>query len=160
MVTLRRLGWLVIGASTWWVSQSPAQALAGPQYAMPRTEVRHLRSAKVDQDYALYVSLPRHYADSTRHYPLVVTLDADYSFGITRNVVDHFVDRDRLPEMIVVSIAYPGASEDTDLYHRTRTRDYTPTHTLEEGYSPEIQKLYGGGPAFLSFITTELFPFL
>ena len=156
----RLLGWILIGTSTWWASAPPMSVADAPQYAMPRTEVRHLRSGKVDQDYALYVSLPRHYTDSTKRYPLVLTLDADYAFGISRNVVDHFVDRARLPEMIVVSIAYPGASEDMDLYHRTRTRDYTPTHSLEGAYSPEIGKLSGGGPAFLNFITTELFPFL
>lgn len=143
------------------VARWPAPGAGPPEpYAMPRTQVRRFHSDAVGQDYLLYVSLPRGHAQSAEPHPLVVTLDAEYAFGLVRNVVEHFVDRNGLPPLVLVSVAYPGASEDLDTYRRTRTRDYTPTHTPKGGYSPQIQQLSGGGPVFRSFLETELLPFL
>jgi len=134
---------------------------AGPQpYSLPRTEVRRIHSQAVELEYVLYVSLPRHYHESTQAYPLLITLDADYAFALAHNVVEHLVDRGDLPEMVIVSIAYDGADENRDVYRRERTRDYTPTHTLEGGYGPEFQKFSGGAEKFRGFITEELIPFL
>ncbi len=45
-------------------------------------------------------------------------------------------------------------------YRRQRTRDYTPTFTLEGGYGPDFQKYSGGGKSFLEFIADELMPFV
>jgi predicted alpha/beta superfamily hydrolase len=151
---------LAVGTGALGAVSQPAPLQEVPAYVAPRTEVRRFRSKAVGDDYLLYVGLPRHYAGSTNRYPLVVTLDAEYAFALTRNVIEHFSDRDRLPEMILVSVAYPGASDDLDVYRRTRTRDYTPTNTLEGGYSPEMQAFSGGGPAFRRFLVDELLPFL
>jgi uncharacterized protein len=130
-------------------------------FSLPNTRVVTLKSHVNGQTYTLYVSLPRGYArHPERRYPVVYTLDADYAFPIVSSVTTHFADRGNMPPVIVVSIAYPGGISDMDAYHRNRTRDYTPTHTLKGGYGPEIQKLSGGGPAFRRFITSELFPYV
>jgi len=132
-------------------------------YVVPHTEVFDLRSDDIGQTYEIRVALPDSYGtpDQQESYPLLVLLDADYSFAIARNVVQHLAKRhNQLPEMIIVAIAYPGAEEDYDLYHRTRTRDYTPFFFPTGGYGPEIQQLSGGGPAFLNFIENDLFPAL
>lgn len=146
-----------------WVSALAAQGDPGtmlPPYTVPRSEVRRLHSDSVGVDYLLYVSLPRSFSGGLSRYPLIVTLDADYAFPLAHAVVEHFVDRGDLPEMIVVSIAYEGARDDLDLYRRDRTRDYTPTATLEGGYGPAFQRFSGGGPRFRAFIAHELLPFL
>jgi predicted alpha/beta superfamily hydrolase len=156
----RHLTWPILALAGWWARPVPPPPAETGPYVLPRTEVRQLHSQAVGQDYLLYVSLPRHYADSTTHYPVVITLDAEYAFALTRNVVEHFVDRDRLPELLLVSIAYPGASDDLDVYRRTRTRDYTPTYVPDGGYGPAIQQFSGGGPAFRRFLVRELLPFL
>jgi hypothetical protein len=83
-------------------------------------------------------------------------LDADYSFAIARNIVEHLTDRDDLPEMILVGIAYDGPLR----YRLNRTRDYTPTFVPDDGYGPEYQKHSGGGPDFRAFIKNELIPFM
>lgn len=147
------------------MTSTPVAAQRGPivvlgPYTVPRSEVRQLHSDSVGIDYLLYVSLPRSYGTSLGRYPLIVTLDADYAFPLTHAVVEHFVDRGDLPEMIVVSIAYEGAREDLEVYRRQRTRDYTPTATMEGGYGPTYQQFSGGGPRFRAFVAHELLPFL
>lgn len=102
------------------------------------------------------MSLPRDYAEGSRRYPVVYLLDADYSFAIARNVVEHLADRGRLPWAILVGIGYDGPPR----YREHRTRDYTPTHVPTGGYGPEWQRHSGGGPAFRRFLAEELFPFV
>jgi len=123
---------------------------------LPNTELHRLTSKRGQVDYKIYVALPSGYEHGKNRYGIVYLLDADYSFAIARNVVEHLSDRNHLPPLIVVGVAYDGPLR----YRLNRTRDYTPTHTLEGGYGPEMQKHSGGGPAFSDFITNELVPFI
>ena len=130
-------------------------------YTLPNSQVLPLHSASTGQDYLLYVSLPRDYAqDPKKRYPVIYTLDADYSFAIAANTTGHFADRGDMPPVIVVSIAYPGGISDMHAYQMNRTRDYTPTHSPEGGYGPESQAVSGGGPKFRDFIVNELIPYV
>ena len=130
--------------------------LAATPVTIPNSEVRTLESRQNGIGYKIYVGLPNGYEEGSRRYGVVYTLDADYSFAIARNVVEHLADRDHLEPLIVVSIAYDGPPQ----YRLNRTRDYTPTHTLEGGYGPEMQKHSGGGRTFRQFLTDELVPFI
>lgn len=121
-----------------------------------RTEVRRLTSKTNGVDYELYVALPHGYGDKGRRFPVLYTLDADYSFLLARNIVDHLSERDHLDEILVVGVGYGGPPA----YRLHRTRDYTPTFVADGGYGPELQKLSGGGPKFLDFLATELIPFI
>jgi predicted alpha/beta superfamily hydrolase len=121
---------------------------------LPRTEVRRIESKINGVPYAIYVSLPPGYESEERHYPVVYLLDAGYSFAIAHNVVEHLVERRHLDPLILVAIAYDGPLQ----YRLNRTRDYTPSRTLDGGYGPEYQRHSGGGPKFFRFITEELIP--
>jgi uncharacterized protein len=123
---------------------------------LPRTTTLHVTAKSNGVAYKLYVSLPRDYGQSRQRYPVIYTLDADYSFAVARNVVEHLADRDHLRWAIVIGIAYDGPEQ----YRINRTRDYTPTHTLEGGYGPEYQKHSGGGPKFRQFLGEELIPMI
>ncbi len=128
---------------------------------VPNTETFELRSRAIGQTYDIRVALPDSYGteEAPESYPLLVLLDADYSFAIARNVVQHLAARNnQLPEMIIVAIAYPGAEGNPELYRMTRTRDYTPFFFPTGGYGEEFQANSGGGPAFLNFIENDLFP--
>lgn len=127
-------------------------------YLVPRTEVHHVKASANGQEYVLYVARPR--STGAHRLPVVWVLDADYSFVIARNVIEHLSDRGDLPEMIVVGVSYPGGIEVLDDYRRRRTRDYTPTHSPTGGYGPEFQKLSGGGPAFRDALERDLIPFV
>ena len=58
----------------------------------------------------------------------------------------------------LVGIAYSGEPQ----YRLNRTREYTPTHTLEVTPGDEHQKPFpkhsGGGPKFREFLRGELLP--
>src|SRR5262245_22634487 len=95
-------------------------------YVVPNTQVRALHSAETGADYQLLIATPPDYKTSGKKYPVVFMLDADYSFALTRNIVQHYVERKQLPEMILVAIAYPGAADSLEVYRENRKRDYTP----------------------------------
>jgi uncharacterized protein len=128
---------------------------AFPPVILPNTEVRLLPSKNVNKDYKLYISLPKSYAEIQKSFDVVYLLDADYAFAIARNVVEHLSDRNNLPELILVGIAYDGPLQ----YQKNRTRDYTPTNSTV-GYSEEIQVYSGGADNFKAFIQDELQPFI
>jgi uncharacterized protein len=142
------------------LSVAIAFSAAGAAVTLPRTSVRELKAKANGVDYRLYVSLPRDYATSKERYPVIYVLDADYSFAIAHNVVEHLADRQHLPWAIVVGIAYGGEPR----YRENRTRDYTPTHTLDVGPGTEHQRPYqkhsGGGPKFRDFLRRELLPLI
>ena len=123
-----------------------------------RTEVRTLKSEANGVAYKLYVSLPHGYGQPGKTFPVVYLLDANYSFLIARNISDH------LSDLILVGIGYDTPNDafawQSESYHRNRTRDYTPKFFPTGGYSPEMQKVSGGGPKFRAFIEKELVPFI
>jgi predicted alpha/beta superfamily hydrolase len=137
------------------VSRASAQDVVLP-VVLPGTEQRLLDSEAVGVRYKLYVSLPGGYESSELDYPVVYVLDADYSFAIARNVMEHLSDRGDLPPSILVGIAYDGP----DAYRANRTRDYTPTYVPTAGYGLEYQAVSGGAPKFRQFISDELVPFV
>ncbi len=137
-----------------------ASAAAAEPYVVPNSQVIPLHSKQTGADYQLFVSLPLDYDKTRKSYPVVYMLDADYSFAIVRNVVQHFVEREDLPPMILVAIAYPGAATNRETYKKNRTRDYTPVYAPDGGYGAEYQKVSGGAAKFRSFIATELVPMI
>ena len=129
-----------------------AAVLLAALVTLPNTDVKHIRSEANDVEYKLYIALPNGYESGDRRYGVLYVLDADYSFAIARNVVEHLSDRDHLEPLIVVGVAYGGPLQ----YRLNRTRDYTPSHTLEGGYGRKMQKHSGGGAKFSRFLTREL----
>ena len=121
--------------------QAPAQE-APAQVSLSRTLQHTLHSEEAGISYKLYLALPESYGQENRTYPVVFLLDADYAFGIARNVLDHLAARNDLPEAILVGIAYAGP------------------HVPTGGYRPEFQAVSGGGPGFKAFLTRELIPFI
>lgn len=136
----------------------PSPALAG-QVTLPYTDVFYLKSKANGIAYKLYVSYPREFPETTHAYPLIVSLDADYSFAIIRNIVEHLSDRRDTPPMVVVGIGYAGETT-LQSYRENRSRDYTPVFDPDDGYGPEFQKQSGSAPQFLAFIRDELLPLM
>ncbi len=98
----------------------PSSAGVPAAYALPNTQVREIQSTANHAFYRQFIATPPDYATSGKTYPVVYMLDADYSFALTRNVVQHFVERGKLPEMILIAIAYPGAADDMEVYYSNR----------------------------------------
>jgi uncharacterized protein len=139
-----------------------AKVQAQTPVTLERTEQRLITAANNGVTYKLYIALPEHYGEPGRRFPVAYLLDADYSFAIARNIVDHLAARNDLPEIILVGIAYTGPPA----YQLNRSRDYTPTHVAddgnipERGYGAETRDVSGGGPRFREFIERELVPFI
>lgn len=129
-------------------------------FVVPNTEVLSLHSKATGAKYELLIALPSDYRKTKKFYPVVYMLDADYSFALVRNIVQHFVEREDLPPMILVAIAYPGASSSRQAYRMNRTRDYTPVYAPDGGYGAEYQKVSGGAARFRAFFSRELTPYI
>lgn len=142
-----------LALAAWLLFLSPL--LAAP-VTLPGTEIVDVTAKSNGIDYRVYVWVPPGYEEGSKRYGVVYTLDADYSFAIARNVVEHLSDRDHLEPLIVVSVAYGGPNR----YRLNRTRDYTPTFSPDGGYGKEMQKHSGGGVKFRDFLTTELVPLI
>jgi uncharacterized protein len=133
------------------------EIVATAPVVLPDTRVERLHSRINGIDYTLYIGLPPAFRDDgDEAHPLLILLDADYSFPIAHGIVTHLRDRNDLPDLVVVGIAYAGPPA----YRRHRTRDYTPTHVADGGYGADIHRHSGGGPAFARFIEGELLPHL
>jgi len=139
----------------------PATADNIAPYTVPNTQVRAVHSQETGADYQLFIATPPDYKTSGKTYPVVYMLDADYSFALTRNIVQHYVERKQLPEMILVAIAYPGAAESLEVYRENRKRDYTPSLIpAAKASSADEPVAQGGAIRFRDFIANEVIPFM
>lgn len=122
-----------------------------PEAAVFHSEVRSLVSSIIGQEFQIPVWLPPSYAESERTYPILYLLDANVNFGMAADAVTLLLFGPEIPEIIVAGIGYPIRSYDD--WGANRARDLTPTAMDETPGS-------GGADKFLSFIRTELIPFV
>lgn len=125
-------------------------------FVLNNTFMHQVKSKSNGVSYRLYISLPKHYASTKKHYPVIYLLDADYSFALAKQITDHLSARHKLKETIIVGIAYA----DSEKYKANRTRDYTPSFVENGGYGPKYQKDSGGAEKFYQFIESELLPLI
>ena len=121
-----------------------------PQVEILGTQLQHLSSAIVGQEYDLYVNLPRGYQDTTRTFPVIFLLDGQWDFPLVQAIFGEQYYDGFVPAAITVGITWGGVNPN---YDSLRARDFTPTH-LEQ--APQS----GGGPKFLKFIKDELIPYI
>lgn len=115
-------------------------ALDGDYFALRSTEARHL--------YHIYVRLPEGYqAEPKRRYPVVYVLDGDSLFPILAATHLFLTIDDKIPEAIVVGIAYGSFDKPTNRRHI----DFMPPAS---GVPPEES----GTVAFQRFLKNELLP--
>jgi uncharacterized protein len=130
------------------VSLLPAYAAA---QSIELGERLTVRSDTLGEERVIFVRTPRQYATATERYPVLYLTDGEAQFAHTAATVEFLARNARMPEMIVVAIG------NTD-----RTRDLTPTKatlTRPDGRPMEFPTA-GGADKFLTFIATELKPFI
>lgn len=128
-------------------------------FSVERSSIVEIQSEVLGRDYNLYVRLPRSYNPaSSRKYPIVFLLDADYSFPLASSLDRQLANSGRIEDLILVGVSY-SKGDPADV---SRTRDYTPTHSPKEsiGHSAEAKLASGHAGAFLEFMRTELLPFV
>ena len=115
------------------------------------TQLLSLTSSVVaGQEYAIQVSLPQHYSDTTRSFPVVYVLDGQWDFALVQAIYGQQYYDGFVPGLIIVGITWGGAHPNVD---SLRARDYTPTHGDQIPQS-------GQAARFLSFMKQELIPFI
>ncbi|TGY89792.1 alpha/beta hydrolase [Marinicauda algicola] len=149
---------LTIAATATLAALSIGAAGAQDPFVLPETEVHALPAAANAIEYELYVKVPEECRAREDGCPVVYLLDAEYSFALAANITEHLADRNRIPHLIVVSIAYRDKTEEG--YRSNRSRDYTPVFDPDDGYGERYQAESGGAPAFLDAIETEIVPYV
>jgi predicted alpha/beta superfamily hydrolase len=124
--------------------------LAFPTFAQEPAVIR-IESKVMGETRQILVRTPASYATGSQKYPVLYMTDGDRQLPHTAATVDFLSREGRMPEVIVVGIS------NTD-----RTRDLTPTHveTLQQDGRTLQFPTSGGGAKFLSFIETEVIPYV
>jgi uncharacterized protein len=141
--------------------KSPPVTLAG-------TATHRLKSAHLDDELRIEVSLPLEYDDTTRQYPVVYLLDGYWYFPLVSQALRLLEMDEELQPVIVVGIGYePGelshAQENVRVTH-LRCRDLTPTLDPSDWWRAAAGRPLGIGvetghaDEFLRVIETEIKP--
>lgn len=105
-----------------------------------------LHSQETGRDYHIYVRLPHGYTDAgNQRYPVVYLLDGDTTFPMLAPLHLFLQFDDKLPEAIIVGIAYGSFLSDTN------KRDVDFQLILQDGRE-------GGALQFLAMLENELVP--
>lgn len=115
-----------------------------------------IKSQIVNEDRSILISVPEGYQTYQQtSYPVIYILDGETNFNYLSSVY-HYLSREPfgiLPQAILVGIP------NTD-----RTRDLTPTAVSGgrggSGKGSRTSPISGGNPAFMNFVSKELFPFI
>jgi hypothetical protein len=131
-------------------AQMKDSSMVPPQVEIAGTQLLKITSSICNQEYVLDVNLPRGYGDTTKTFPVLFLLDAQYDFTLIQAIYGEQYYDGFIPEIVVVGITWGGKNLD---YDKLRARDLTPTDVSHNGQ-------YGNAPNFLAFIKKELIPFV
>ena len=136
-----------------------------PPYCIPRTEIHHLYSAAIDQEYQISVALPRGYSAESHPLPVLYLLDAAALFGTVAEGQRLMSLVQEIPDIVIVGIGYPV--QDFTETVNLRRRDLTPTQDrrvledLAEKNAGEVPtRAMGYAEDFYRFIREDLMLFL
>lgn len=110
-------------------------------------EYFEFQSDVLERSLHIYVRLPHGYDDNSSDYPIVYLLDGDSLFPILASNHLFLTYDDKLPEAIIVGVAYGSF----DPAINKRSYDYTPN-------SPDAKEGHGGAANFHQFLQNELIP--
>lgn len=140
--------WLVVVMSAgWFGALHPASAAQlDDSIAIGRSTT--VWSDVLQEQRRILISLPPHYRESAKAYPVLYVLDAEAQFHAVTGAVESLSTfSERIPEMIVVGVT-----------NTLRSRDLTPRSesAVDLKYAPES----GGANSFLQFLHEELQPWV
>jgi len=129
------------------------QTIPYPAVAIAYTELRHIKSCVVGQDYQVRIRLPENYATTKELYPVLYLLDGDHAFAMATDIVQYLIYDEHIPDMIIASPAYGSKILFKDGGTNMRSRDFPPFPTHYTEMKPR-------GAAYLQFMEQELIPFV
>ena len=124
-----------------------------PSVPIANSQLRHLRSTIVGQDYQIKIRLPENYANSTSLYPVLYLLDGDHAFAMSTDIVQYLIYGQLIPDLIIASTAYGSKAGPNEGGINMRNRDLVPFQYPDTGMAP-------GAAEYLEFFEKELIPFI
>jgi predicted alpha/beta superfamily hydrolase len=121
-----------------------------PEVEIAGTQLLTIHSSIANQEYVLDINLPRGYDDTTKAFPVLYLLDAQWDFPLIQALYGQQYYDGFVPGIVIVGITWGGNNPD---YDKLRARDLTPTDINHNGQ-------FGNAQNFLAFITQELIPFI
>jgi predicted alpha/beta superfamily hydrolase len=103
----------------------------------------NVKSKILNEEREIYVYLPRSYRETGLTYPVIYLLDGHSLHNVCASFVQHYANRDRIPQAIVVGIVSTERLRDFSSIKRA-------TANGEMGG--------GGAENFINFMSKELFP--
>ena len=112
-------------------------------------ETYEIKSNILGESREIYVSLPPNYNQNVHDYPIILVLDGEFMFDITRSMTSLWASRNYMPESIIIGIPNPTNSKPFDM-------------ALEvNGANGKIYYQGGGDPkTYMQFFKEELLPLL
>ncbi len=144
---MRAFGAVLVGLLVAFAVGRPALAQTPELPAALRGDAFRLESAELGRGFDIYVRLPDGYDEEGPAYPVVYLLDGDSLFPILAANHLFLAYDDRLPEAVVVGIAYGG-------FDRSVNRRHIDFQSPGEGV-PEGED---GAEAFLAFLRSQVLP--
>ena len=114
------------------------------------TQLLHINSSIVNQEYDLYINLPRNYSDTSKIFPVLFLVDAQWDFPLVQSLYGEQYYDGFVPSIVVVGITWGGKNPNYDIL---RQRDLTPS--LVQATQPS-----GNASKFLESIKKEIIPFV
>lgn len=115
------------------------------------TEMRSIHSDIVNDDYYLYIKLPKDYNETDERYPVIYLLDGDIAFTMAWSTVRYLQYGKQVPDVIIVGIGYGSLLSSDE--ENMRDRDYTISKLPGSDIS-------GGADNFLKSLKSEMIPFI
>ncbi len=131
-------------------AQTQNPMVNAPEVSIAGTKLLPLKSTITGKDYNLYINLPAGYGDTSKTFPVVYLIDAQWDFPLVQAIYGEQYYDGFIPELVIVGITWGGSHPN---YDQLRAHDFTPTDISKNG-------TYGNAPQFLSFISGELMPYI
>ncbi|MEZ5264569.1 MAG: alpha/beta hydrolase-fold protein [Acidimicrobiales bacterium] len=110
----------------------------------------------LEGDRVLHVALPEGYEDSDQDYPLLVCLDAQWTFGTVCDASLNLGLARLLPRVVVAGIGWQATR--ARQVTRLRAESYTPTAAAYPPFMAPAGAATGGGPAYLAWLLERALP--
>ena len=121
-----------------------------PEVSIKGSQVRTITSVNTNKNYDLWISPPQGYEKSTKNYPVIFLLDAQWDFTLMVSLYGQLYADGDIPAAILVGVTWNG--EDID-YGELRVQDFLPL-------SNEANSTKHGADKFISFFDEELIPYI
>ena len=124
-----------------------------PLVSIANSQLRHIRSLIIGQDYQVKIRLPEDYSNTTTLYPILYLLDGDHAFAMATDIVQYLIYGEHIPDLIIASPAYDSKKLPHEGGKNMRNRDLTPFPAPSADMTP-------GAIQYLEFFQEELIPFV